>query len=235
MAASKRYVPADQKELFPTGIRQILIVDDHELLRNGLRMLLASESDFRICGEAGDLATARKLFRQLRPDMVVVDLKLPDGNGLDFIKFAKKALPRTRVLVCSMHEEKVYGERVLRAGASGYVNKQDAADLILNAMRHVLAGKLHFSEDLVNRVMMRAISNFGNVEQSPIETMSDRELEVFRMVGQGLTTREIAKRLHLSPSTVDTYRERLKTKLGVKTATELIHRASQWTLETASI
>ena len=231
MAAKKRYVAADQKELFPTGIRQVLIVDDHELLRNGLRLLFANEADFNVCGEAADLETARKLFRRLRPDIIVVDLKLPDGSGLDLIRIVKEIRPLTRVLVCSMHDEKVYGERVLRAGASGYVNKQDAATEILSAVRRVLAGKLYFSDELVTRVMMRVTSDNGMVEQSPIDKLSDRELEVFRLFGQGLTTREIAKRMHLSTSTVDTYRERLKTKLGLKTGVELIHRATQWSLE----
>jgi DNA-binding NarL/FixJ family response regulator len=230
MTGSRKYVPPNQKELFSAGVWQVLIVDDHELLRNGLRMLLGSEPDFSVCGEAGDLGTARKLLRRLRPDIVLVDLKLPDGNGLDLIKFAKDVHPTARVLVCSMHEEKLYGERVLRAGASGYVNKEDAANKILGAIRQVLSGKLHFSDELVNRVMMRAMSD-NELQKSAVETMSDRELEVFRLVGQGLTTREIAKRLHLSTSTVDTYRERLKSKLGVKTGAELIHRATQWVIE----
>lgn len=231
MNAVKKNELANQRELFPTTVRDVLIVDDHELLRAGLRMVLSTESDLRVCGEASDLAEAKRLFRQFNPDVILVDLKLRDGNGIDLIKHVKTQRPGTRVLVCSMHDEKLYGERVLRAGANGYVNKQDAASVIVRAIRHVLSGKLFFGEELINRVMLRAMGDGEAVKHSPVDTLSDRELEVFRLLGQGLTTREIAKQLHLSPSTVDTYRERLKLKLSVKTGAELVHRATQWTLE----
>jgi DNA-binding NarL/FixJ family response regulator len=228
---AKRRVAENQRELFPATSKRIMIVDDHELLRSGLRLLLDKESDFEVCGEAADVAEAKRLFRRLRPDVLLVDLKLRESSGLDLIKHVKEQIPTTRVLVCSMHDEKIYGERVLRAGASGYVNKYDAASIIVPAIRQVLNGKLFFGEELINRVMMRAMGESDSVAKSPVDLLSDRELEVFRMIGAGLSTRDIAKQLHLSPSTVDTYRERLKSKLTLKTAAELIHQATQWVME----
>jgi DNA-binding NarL/FixJ family response regulator len=231
MPGDKRRTVGDLDPAPPLDVKRVLIVDDHELLRVGLRLLINTQQDLKVCAEAADEAEGRKLFRQLHPHVVVVDLKLREGNGLDLIRLIKKQRPATQVLVCSMHDEKVYGERVLRAGASGYVNKQSAASNIVQAIRDVLNGKLIFGEDVIRRVMQRARAEHGAVEVSPIDTLSDRELEVFRLLGQGLPTRQIARILHLSSSTVDTYRERLKTKLGFENGTELIHHATEWVLE----
>lgn len=222
---------SQQRELFTSRASRVLLVEDHELLRVGLRQVLSRDPELHVCGEAADIAEAKQLLRQVPADVLLLDLKLRDGNGLDLIKYVKRKYPTVRVLVCSMHDEKFYGERVLRAGASGYINKQDAAAAIVEAIRQVLNGKLFFSEELITRVMHRAMRDGAPVEASPVDLLSDRELEVFRLIGQGLPSREIAKQLHLSPSTVDTYRERLKTKLDVKTGTELTHQATQWVLE----
>lgn len=209
----------------------ILLVDDHELLRRGLRTALEEDASLEVCGEAGDLTSARKLIRKLRPDVVIVDLKLGSESGLDLIKFIKNSKRSTRVLVCSMHEESQFGQRVLQAGGNGYVSKNSPITIVIEAIHRILGGKLYFSEEFVNRMLLRAMAEGESMPVSPIDQLSDRELEVFRLLGQGRTTRDIAQQLHLSASTIDTYRERLKTKLGLSTGVELIHRATQWVLE----
>jgi DNA-binding NarL/FixJ family response regulator len=184
-----------------------------------------------VCGEAVDEAGARNQIRQLNPDVVVVDLMLRSGSGLDLIKWIKEHRPETKVIVSTMHEEKVYGERALQAGANGYVNKQDPARAILAAIQHVLDGGLFFSDGFTSRLLRRAAGHPGATEASPLVGLSDRELEVFRLIGRGLTSHEIAGQLHVSRSTVDTYRERLKTKLELGSGAELTHLAMRWVLE----
>lgn len=233
MLVTQKRSPGGQCELLPTKTWRVFVVDDHELLRQGLRMLINAEPDLTVVGEATNEIEARKGLRECYPEIVIVDLKLRDGSGLDLIKQIKKQNPESKIIVCTMHDEKIYGERVLRAGASGYVNKHDSACTIITAIREVLAGKLFFGEEFVNRVMRRAMADPATMEQSPFDLLSDRELEVFRMVGQGLPTREIARQLHLSSSTVDTYRERLKAKLCLKSGAELVRQATQWVLENA--
>jgi DNA-binding NarL/FixJ family response regulator len=209
---------------------RVLIVDDHELLRDGLRMMLSNRPDLETCGEAAEEGEAVRLIRELHPDLIVVDIALKSGNGIDLIKQIKAYDPATRVIVYSMYDEHLYGERALRAGANGYVNKQDPASAILDAICRVLDRKMYFSEGLIERVLHRT-QDGEDVQQSPIESLSDRELEVFRLLGQGATTREIAENLGLSTNTVNTYRERLKLKLDLKSAAELMHRATAWVLE----
>jgi DNA-binding NarL/FixJ family response regulator len=222
--------PAPQQTTFfnqPPRVR-VLIVDDHELMREGLRMLIGHEKNLEICGEAATVLDAQKQLRRLQPDVVVVDLTLQDDSGLDLIKWIKQQQPATKIVVSTMHDERVYGERVLRAGANGYVNKQDPARTIIHAINSVLEGKLQFGQELVNRMLSRAMVNPEHQTGSPIDSLSDRELDVFRLLGHGLTVVAIAQKLHLTRSTVDTYRERLKTKLAVKTNEELVYRAIHW-------
>lgn len=216
----------------PTATRRVrvLIADDHELLRDGLRMMLNDQPDLEPCGEAAEEAEAVRLIRQLHPELVVVDIALKSGNGIDLIKQIKAFAPDTRVIVYSMYDERLYGERALRAGANGYVNKQDPAPMIIEAIHRVLDGKMHFSEELVARVLHRT-QDSKDPQRSPMESLSDRELDVFRLLGQGASTREIAERLGLSPNTINTYRERLKVKLNLKNGAELMHRATEWVLE----
>ena len=230
MAGRKRSA-AGQDELSTADTTRVLIVDDHELLRQGMRLMIANEPDLEICGEAEDEAQAMQRVRESHPNLVIVDIGLKSGNGLDLIKRIKADAPSIRIIVSSMHEERLYGERGLRAGAEGYVNKQDPARTIISAIRSVLKGKMYFSEEFTNRVLEHARVGDEAFQRSPIDALSDRELEVFRFIGQGLTTGEIAKKLHLSSSTVDTYRERLKTKLDLRSGTELVHEATQWVLE----
>jgi DNA-binding NarL/FixJ family response regulator len=196
-----------------------------------MRLMIGNEPDLEICGEAVDEAEAMRQVRESHPNLAIVDIGLKSGNGLDLIKRIKAHDPTVRIIVSSMHEERLYGERALRAGAEGYVNKQEPARTIIRAIHHVLQGKMYFSEEFTNRVLQRARDGGKSLEASPIEMLSDRELEVFRFIGQGLTSREIADRLHVSSSTVDTYRERLKTKLNLKRGAELVHEATQWVLE----
>ncbi len=213
------------------GSARLLIVDDHEMLRHGLRLMLEQQSDLEVCAEAADESAAIRHYRLLRPDVVIVDLSLRSGNGIDLIKRIKALDSNARILVYSMHDEQVYAERALRAGAMGYVTKQKPARAILQGIRDVHRGKLHFSEELVQRVLERVAANEPMSQASAVDILSDRELEVFEMIGRGLTTRAIADRLHLSPRTVDTYRERLKTKLVLANAAELHYRAIQWVLK----
>jgi DNA-binding NarL/FixJ family response regulator len=209
----------------------MLIVDDHEMLRQGMRLMLEQQRDLEVCAEAADEAAAIRSYRLLRPDVVIIDLSLKTGNGIDLIKRIKAVDSGARILVYSMHDEQVYAERALRAGAMGYVTKQKPAHAILNGIRDVLKRKLHFSEELTQRVLERVAANEPISQGSAVDNLSDRELEVFEMIGRGLTTRAIADRLHLSPRTVDTYRERLKIKLVLANAAELHYRAIQWVLK----
>lgn len=231
MMATQNESAPDQNESLDTRTTRVLLVDDHELLRQGMRLMIGNEPDLEVCGEAVDEAEAMRLVHDAHPNLAIVDIGLKAGNGLDLIKRIKAYDPSVRIIVSSMHEERLYGERALRAGAEGYVNKQEAARTIIRAIRNVLQGKMYFSEDFTNRVLQRARDGGKMLGISPIETLSDRELEVFRFIGQGLTTREIADKLHVTSSTVDTYRERLKTKLDLKRGAELVREATQWVLE----
>lgn len=210
---------------------RILIVDDHELLRMALRTMIDNESDLEVCGEAGNEDEALRQVRETRPDLVLVDVSLNSGNdGIDLIKRIHAHDASVRVVVSSMHDEKRYGERALTAGAMAYVNKHDPARTVVDAIRRVLEGKMFFSEEFTQRVMQRAVHGQGNYDISPIEKLSNRELEVLGLIGEGLTTAAVAEQLHLSASTVETYRKRLKTKLDVSSGAELARRAAEWVL-----
>jgi DNA-binding NarL/FixJ family response regulator len=217
----------------PALSTKVLIVDDHELLRYGLRLMIGNEPDLEVCGEAADEAKGVAAVRRCRPDVAIIDLALNKGDGVALIKRIKAANPEVQIIVLTMHEERVYGERVLRAGAVGYVNKQNPAGTILKAIRRVVEGELFFSQEFSRRLLHHASDNQSRAQPSPLELLSDRELEVFRLIGQGLASRQIAERMNLSTRTVDTYRERLKSKLQLKSTVELRHLAVHWTLEPA--
>ncbi len=229
--ATRKKAGARKPDKVAEARAKILLVDDHEVLRQGMRLLIEHQRDLQVCGEATDEASAIKQFRSSRPDLMIVDLSLREGDGIELIKRIKLLDPEARMLVFSMHDERVYGERALRAGAKGYVSKQQPVRSVLQAIRHVLSGAMHFSEELTQRLLERAASTETVLGASPVENLSDRELEVFVMIGRGLTTRSIAARLHLSPRTVDTYRERLKIKLALANSAELHYRAVQWVLK----
>lgn len=213
------------------AVTRILIVDDHELLRQGLHDLIASEPDLEICGEALDESGALTQFRALQPDLMIVDISLGQGDGIDLVKRIHAESPAVRLLMLSMHDESLYAQRALRAGALGYVSKQAPSRTILEAIRCLLDGKLYLSPQLSQRLLQRAATGKLQESESQVETLSDRELEIFEQIGRGLQTRQIAETLKLSPKTVHSYRERLKQKLNVATAGELTHQAVRWVLQ----
>ncbi len=220
----------EQRGLSAARATRVIIVDDHELLRQGLTELLENEPDIVVCGQAAGEAEAMLLVRTMNPLVVIVDLSLKDGNGINVIKRIASSYPHVKSIVSSMYDDALYAERALRAGAAGYVNKQQPARTIIDALRQVLDGGLYFSPNITDRVLRRAAGEKLS-QQSPLETLSNRELEVFQRIGQGQTTRQIAQQLHLSPRTVETYRERLKTKLKCENASELNRQAVRWALE----
>jgi len=211
---------------------RILIVDDHPLVRAGLRSLIDAEPDLTICAEVSNVRDAIELARSQAPDLVLVDISLDDGNGIELIKRLKVHDPDIKMLVCSMHDESLFAERAINAGARGYVNKHQVTEQVLDAIRQVLAGRIYLSEKMVERV----INGFAKKKDggtSSIEDLSDRELEVFGLIGQGLSTSKIAERLHLSVKTVETHREKIKRKLQLATGGELVRHAVQWHMEQA--
>jgi len=208
----------------------IVLIDDHPLVRLGVRLQLSTCSDLHVCGEAGSNAEAVQLVAEHQPDLVILDIALKDGLAVQLVKQIRTRHPSVKVLVLSGFEESLYGERILRAGASGYLNKQEAASELLRAVRTVLQGNRYVSTDLSRRLISKALGSAEVVKDS-IELLTDRELEVFRMIGVGLTSSAIASRLHLSTHTIDSHRENIKRKLGARDGAELNRRAVQWVLE----
>jgi DNA-binding NarL/FixJ family response regulator len=215
--------------------RRIFLVDDHPVTRQGIGVLIDQEHDMTICGEAGTAAAAFERIQEAKPDLVVADLTLKVGSGLELIKNLRAVLPDLRVLVLSMHDERIYAERVLRAGALGYVMKQEASDKLLVAIRRVLTGKLFLSDAVKDRMVYRLVSVKPAEATFPIDTLSDREMEVFKLLGNGFSTRQIAEQLHLSVKTIDSYREHLKTKLRQPDSTSLVQHAIQWVRSEATL
>jgi DNA-binding NarL/FixJ family response regulator len=209
-----------------------MIVDDHQLVCRGFADLMAAESDLKFVGHAPDSAHALKLLEAQHPDVVIVDISLKGENGVDLIKEVKKASPDAKVLVASMHDESMFAERVLRAGASGYINKRESPDSLLTAIRRVNQGELHFSPRLAERLVRRGPEGSAPTIRSSIDRLSAREREIFEMVGKGQPTREIAVLLGVSVKTVETHRENIKRKLRLKSSLELARRAISWALET---
>ncbi|MEL6612821.1 MAG: response regulator transcription factor [Bacteroidota bacterium] len=207
---------------------RLLLVDDHPLLRKGLALTLNAESDLDVVGQAASAEEALEAFGTLDPDVALIDISLPGMSGLELLKHLLALKPDLLTLVVSRHDEALYAERAVRAGAKGYVMKVEAADEIVQAVRHVLRGGIYMSEDLKDRLLFGAAVGRKAPMQSPLEVLSDRELEVFEMTGRGLPTREIAERLHLSVKTVESYRARIKTKLSLDSGTELMQHAVRW-------
>jgi DNA-binding NarL/FixJ family response regulator len=212
-------------------VTSVLIVDDHPAVRQALAAEISRHADLTVCGEAADVADALRLVDSEHPEVAVIDISLKTGSGIDLIKRIKERDDRLRMLVWSMYDESLYAQRALRAGALGYVNKQHATDEIITAIRTIRDGRLYVSPETANRLMLRAAGQKNAGESSLIESLSDRELQVFELIGRGLRTREIAERLHLSVHTVETHRQRIKFKLAIDTPTELARTATQWVLE----
>jgi len=207
--------------------KRILVVDDHPIVRQGLSMLINRNEDLLVCGHAADASEAMEAVRVLKPDMVIVDISLKDANGIELIKEIKAYDGALPVLTLSMHDESLYAERSLRAGAKGYIMKQEGTEKLISAIRAVLAGELYISDRLAGRLINKMVSG-GERRGSALESLSDRELEVFLLIGRGQRTREISSQLHLSPKTVETYRSHIKEKLNLGSSTELLQHAIQW-------
>ena len=211
---------------------RVLIVDDHPAVREGLAFKIGRQPDLEVCGEAADVSEALCLLDDTQPDIAVVDISLKTGNGIDLIKRIKDRNDHVRILVWSMHSESLYAERALRAGAMGYVNKDQATEETIKAILRLLEGEVYLSEATSQRMLRRAVGGRREeITRSPLHALADRELEVFRLIGQGVKTAKIAQRLHLSVSTVETYRERIRQKLDLSDGTKLAHYATQWVLE----
>jgi DNA-binding NarL/FixJ family response regulator len=211
---------------------KVLIVDDHPAVREALTLRVSAQPDLEVCGEAVDTAEALQLAAATDPDVAVIDIALRTGDGIDLIKRLKARKAKVRAIVWSMYNEELYAERALRAGAMGYINKAEATSKIIDAIRQVLDGHVYLSAAMTEKLLKRAVSRAeSDALGSPIDALSDRELEVFRLIGQGLKTQEIATQLHLSIKTVETYRDRIWQKLVVSDGTKLARYALQWMLE----
>jgi DNA-binding NarL/FixJ family response regulator len=207
---------------------RILLVDDHPLVRERLAEIINREDDLIVTGEAEDRHEAITAILAKPPDLVIVDLTLKNSDGLELIKDIHTRWPKMRMLVVSMHDESLYAERVIRAGALGYITKQEATRKILVAIRRVLAGSIYLNEKIANHIISRLTAHAGVAAATPGDLLADRELQVFEMTGQGLSTREIAKRLHIAVKTVETYRARIREKLRLKDTNELLQLAISW-------
>ncbi len=207
---------------------KVLLVDDHAVVRDGLAQLIGGEEDMTVCGEAGSAEEAMSVVTQVQPDVAIVDISLGGVNGIELIKNLKALRPLLGILVLSMHDETHYAERALRAGASGYVMKREARACILQAIRTVIAGGDYVSERMQKSMVHQYLRGAAGKEGSPIDRLSDRELEVLTLLGKGESSKDIADRLHLSQKTVDSHRTHLKEKLNLSGAPELIRFAFEW-------
>jgi len=212
----------------PVTKRRIFIVDDHPLVREGLANLINEQHDLTVCGEAEDAAQALAGIGVSRPDLALIDISLKTASGLELVKDVGIHFPLVAVIVLSMHDELLYAERALRAGARGYVMKRETTKDVLTAIRQVVGGDVYVSERVVNAMARRLGSSRKPPAASPVEQLSDRELEIFRLLGQGLTTSQIANDLHLSLKTVQAYCARAKEKFGVNSLSELLRAAIRW-------
>jgi DNA-binding NarL/FixJ family response regulator len=209
---------------------RVFVVDDHPIVRQGLALLINQETDLAVCGEAEEAHSALRKIAECDPDIVVVDISLSGPDGLEIIKTIRATSSSLPVLVLSMHEETVYAERALRAGANGYIMKQEATDTVLVALRRILNREIYVSERIANKLLRQYISGTATTKKSPIAELTDRELEVFRLIGEGHGTRQIADELHLSVKTVESYQAHIKDKLSLRTGRELVQHAIQWAI-----
>jgi DNA-binding NarL/FixJ family response regulator len=209
------------------GKKSVFVVDDHPLLRQGLALLINREADLVVCGEAEEAKAAMKAIAARQPDILIADISLNGPDGLDLLKNIRALYPDLPVLVLSMHDESIYAERALRARANGYIMKQEAAEKVLVAVRRILAGDIYLSDRMANKLLHQYISGASADMTSQLSTLSDRELEVFRLIGEGRSTRQIAEKLQLSMKTVETYQAHIKSKLSLRSGRELVQHAIQ--------
>lgn len=214
-----------------TQLIKVVLVEDHQMFREWLGQMLAVNDEFTVAGETDNIRDALKIIKETSPDIAIVDITLRGSSGLELIKDMKAHGLNVPVLVLSMHEEALYAERVLRAGAKGYITKHEATTTLARAIRHVLSGQVYLSDAMTSSVLEKMTRSGGKPAASGMDLLADRELEVFQLIGRGFNTREIAEQLHLGESTVDTYRTRIKDKLQLRNAAELYSRAAQWVQE----
>ncbi|RKY09606.1 MAG: DNA-binding response regulator [Planctomycetota bacterium] len=212
----------------PAGVSKIIIVDDHPIVRQGLAALINQQEDMEVCAQAADGREAMEQIGKLKPDLVTIDLTLGELGGLELIKNIKSRYPNLPMLVISIHDESLYAERVLRAGARGYIMKQEATENVIEAIGKVLAGQVYVSECMSDRIVRSFLGGTAKTRSPSVNSLSDRELEVFRLIGQGYGTRKIAEMLHLSIKTIETYRAHIKFKLELDDAAGLLQYAVQW-------
>lgn len=208
-------------------MKRVILVDDHPIMRHGLAQLIRGEGGFEVCGEAGSAREGLDLVTALKPDLAVIDLTLPDKNGLELVKDIRAMQPATQCLVLSMHDESLYGERSLRAGARGYVMKEEAADHLINAIHKILAGGLYVSETL-NARMLEQMTASTRSKSAGLDALTDRELEILELIGKGVATKNIAAQLAISARTVEAHRAHVKEKLGISDGAALVRYAVQW-------
>jgi DNA-binding NarL/FixJ family response regulator len=207
---------------------RVLIVDDHPIVRQGLKGLISQASDLMVCGEAETIFDALKAVEQLKPDIAVVDISLRGESGVDLIKDMRIRYPDLPVLILSMYDEAIYAERVLHAGARGYVTKEEAAENVLQAIRQVLKGQVFLSERMSAKMLSKLVGGRPQTQGLFVDRLSDRELQIFELIGRGMSTRVIAETLHLSIKTVESHRANIKEKLQIESATELLQQAIHW-------
>jgi DNA-binding NarL/FixJ family response regulator len=208
---------------------KVFLVDDHPIVRQGLALFIEREPDLMVCGEAEDATSALQAIRESPPDFVILDISLDGPDGLELLKTLRVRYPNLSLLVLSMHDESVYAERSLRAGANGYIMKQEAADKVITAIRQILGGDVYLSDRLTKRMLQQFVN--GSISpRDPLAKLSDRELEVFRLIGAGHGTRQIADELHVSTKTVESYQAHIKEKLALRNARELVQHAVEWSL-----
>jgi DNA-binding NarL/FixJ family response regulator len=220
MAKSEPHTPPEK--------RRVLIIDDHPVFRHGITAMINAEADLMVCGEAGSAPTALETMRRLNPDIALVDISLPGTNGIELLKSMRAESPKLPMLVVSMHDESLYALRALRAGALGYVMKAEALDLILTAIRKVLQGEPFLSPKFSDRLVFKAIRSMDEGLGSPVDKLSDRELEVLNLMGRGFGAQDIANQLHLSVKTIETHRAHIKEKLGFHDSKEMVRFAIEW-------
>ncbi len=210
--------------------RRVFVVDDHPIVRQGLALLIDQEPDLEVCGEAEESETALAAIAATQPDVLLLDISLPGPDGIELLKTIRSTDPDLPVLVLSMHDESVYAERALRAGANGYIMKQEATENVLVALRRILRREMYVSDRVASHMLRQIASGAGTSGQASITRLSDRELEVFRLIGEGHGTRRIAEELHLSVKTVESYQAHIKEKLALQSSRDLVQRAIEWRL-----
>ncbi len=222
---------ATKPQMIPQGKKwRVLLVDDHPIVRQGLALLIEREADLSVCGEADGAHAAFQAIGALQPDIVVLDISLSGPDGLDVLKEIRMKSGSLPVLILSMHDETIYAERAMRAGANGYIMKQEATEKVLVAIRRILQGDVYLSDRLTNTMLQQFVHGTAQTKGSPLVNLTDRELEVFRLIGEGHGTRQIADQLHLSVKTIESYQAHIKEKLALRNARELVQHAIEWTV-----